>query len=618
MISLNFATMKFINTTLIVILLYGCRFNKIAVNNHSYSTPSLVKIQHLNLKLKIDFASKKLAGFAEYDIAPEKIAENLILDIKHLIILAVEVDNVKTSFSFGPQDDILGQALIIPITNRNKKVKIIYETTEKSAALQWADPQQTYDKKHPFLYTQSQAILARTWIPIADCPAYKFTYSATIQCPKNLMAVMSADNPQKKNDSGIYHFHQKKPISSYLLALACGDIAFKGLGRNCGVYAETDYLDKCANELTDLQNMIDSAEALYGKYAWGRYDVLVLPPSFPFGGMENPNLTFATPTIIAGDKSLVSLIAHELAHSWSGNLVTNATWQDFWLNEGFTVYFEQRIMEKIYGKDYAEMLATLARGELQKTVDDLLKKKPNDTKLYLNLQGRDPDDGLTDIAYEKGRFFLRHIENTIGRKNWDAFLKLYFNEHEFSTINTQQFLKDLQSRIIKNNAELDKKIDAKTWIFGKGLPESCEKLEHSKEIEKVKLWMAEIEKKGFELAKRPSDFTTHHWNYFLRNFPKWNLKNLELANASLQIGSSTNSEILFDWFMLCIEHKYTSQYSQIEKFLSTVGRRKFILPIYEKLAEKEKTLAITWFNKYKNNYHSVATQSLEEALYANK
>ncbi|MBL0317256.1 MAG: hypothetical protein IPP69_16430 [Flavobacteriales bacterium] len=301
-------------------------------------------------------------------------------------------------------------------------VEIDYKTSPDAEALLWVEGEK------PFLFTQSQAILARTWVPCQDSPGVRITYNADVTVPSDLMALMSAENPQQKSSDGKYHFKMDQPIPSYLMALAVGDVVFREIGPRTGVYAIPSLADAAANEFSDMQKMVDEAEKLYGSYVWGRYDLLILPPAFPFGGMENPKLTFATPTIIAGDKSLVSLVAHELAHSWSGNLVTNSTWDDFWLNEGFTVYFEQRIMEAVYGRERSEMLATLSRQDLDATIADIsTSEHPEDSKLKLALEGRSPDDGMTDIAYNKGYFFLRLIEETVGRERFDKFLKVFYN-----------------------------------------------------------------------------------------------------------------------------------------------------------------------------------------------
>lgn len=354
-------------------LLFACHFRKLndmsAVNDpHSFSVPQSARVTHLHWVATVNFSSKTLDAVATWAIASDDMAQKIILDTKSLRIKKVLVNNKEADFILKKNYPIMGQALEIPIQSGAKEVSIHYSTSPEAEAVQWLSPEQTADKKFPFLFTQSEAILARSWIPCQDSPSVRFTYDATVTVPKELLAVMSASNPQKKNDTGIYHFEMNQPVPSYLLALAVGDIAFKSISERSGVYAERSLLDTAAWEFADLEKMIDGAEKLYGPYRWDRYDVLVLPPSFPFGGMENPRLTFATPTILAGDRSLTSLIAHELAHSWSGNLVTNATWSDFWLNEGFTVYFETRVMEKLYGSDYAEMLASLNYHDLVEEV----------------------------------------------------------------------------------------------------------------------------------------------------------------------------------------------------------------------------------------------------------
>ncbi|HQX70853.1 MAG TPA: M1 family aminopeptidase/hydrolase, partial [Bacteroidia bacterium] len=324
-------------------------------DQHSYSNPAEIVVQHLDLSLKADFSTKKLVGFVTLQVKNLTNADTLRLDTYNLKIESVKINDAPVTFILKPADEILGSELAIPITANTKEVTIYYETSPDAQALQWLNPEQTAGKKHPFLYTQSEAILARSWIPLQDTPGIKFTWTATIHCPKELMALMSCPQNPKQIGNGTYSFKMPFAVPSYLMALSIGDLAYKAYDNRSGIYAEPVMLAKAFHEFTDLPAMISSAEQLYGKYPWLQYDVLVLPPSFPFGGMENPCLTFATPTIITGDRSLVSLIAHELAHSWSGNLVTNATWNDFWLNEGFTVYFESRIMEKIYGKDYADM-----------------------------------------------------------------------------------------------------------------------------------------------------------------------------------------------------------------------------------------------------------------------
>jgi leukotriene-A4 hydrolase len=583
---------------------------------HSFARPEEAIVKHFDLDLTVDFNKKILSGKVVLTIENKTNTDTLFLDSRDLNITKVLLDdNSERPFVKGANVKYLGQELRINIRPGTKKVTIQYSTSPGAAALQWLSPEQTAGGQQPFLFTQSQAILARTWIPLQDSPGIKFTYNATIHCPKDLMAVMSASNDTVKHANGLYHFEMPQPIPSYLMALAVGDLAFHSYSAICGVFAEPAMMEKSAYEFTDLPRMISSAEELYGKYAWGRYDVLVLPPSFPFGGMENPRITFATPTIIAGDHSLVALIAHELAHSWSGNLVTNATWNDFWLNEGFTVYFETRIMEKIYGKDYADMLSLLELNGLKETVKEMGDKNP-DTKLFLNLEGRDPDDGVTHIAYQKGRFFLNVIEEHVGREKWDAFLNKYFKEFAFQSMTTDKFLAYLDKELIHGNDSLKKKINIDAWVFGTGLPDNCPVIV-STELAKAGR-AAEYFKKGMSTGTlATSDWTTHHWLYFLRSIGDTvSNERMKALDDAFHFSQSGNSEIQCDWYLLSIKNNYAAAYPYLEKFLTSVGRRKFLKPLYAELAKTSegKEMAKRIYAKARPGYHAVSAGTIDEIL----
>lgn len=591
---------------------------KLANDAHSFSNPNDVAVEHMHLDLTVDFDKHILTGQVRLDLNNKTGAETLHLDSRQLDIKKVTLDNgEETTFDLSEDVEYFGQDLAVKIKPETKYVTIEYQTSPESEALQWLDPEQTSGGKYPFLFSQSQAILARTWIPCQDSPGVKFTYTASVKTSPELIALMSAQNKTTKNDNGVYEFKMDQPVSSYLMALTVGDLEFKSLGRNCGVFAEPDMLEKCSWEFADMQSMIDSAEDLYGPYAWGQYDVVVLPPSFPFGGMENPRLTFATPTIIAGDRSLVALIAHELAHSWSGNLVTNETWNDFWLNEGFTVYFEQRIMEKIYGKAYEEMQTKLGMGELKHTIARLTEKgKAEDTHLYLDLDGRNPDDGLTDVAYEKGRFFLQTIEREVGREKFDAFLKQYFKENAFKPMSTKRFEEYLDAHLLKGDSALYAAIQPKAWIYGPGLPESAPHPE-SEELVKV-----EQQTDGFVDGGKASNidttgWTTHHWLYFLRGMKgNMTLAQMKDLDATFDLTHSGNNEILCDWFQHCIALEYKDAYPAMEKFLLSVGRRKFLTPLYEPLAKtpEGKAWAKDVYARAKKGYHAVSRNTIEDIL----
>jgi hypothetical protein len=489
--------------------------------------------------------------------------------------------------------------------------------------LDWLDPSLTEGKKHPYLYTQGEAVLTRTWIPVQGTPANKITYSADVTVPSDLMAVMSATNPTKKNSTGKYHFEMKQPIPVYLIALAVGNIEYKKLGENCGVYTEPELLDKAVWELQDLPKMITTAESLYGKYQWEQYDVIILPYSFPFGGMENPRLTFANPTLIAGDRSAVSVIAHELAHSWSGNLVTNSSWNDFWLNEGFTVYFENRIMESLYGREVADMLALIEFQELEQELTVLSKK---DTQLKLQLNQRNPDDGMTSIAYVKGAFFLMTLERDFGRQRFDAFLKQYFHEFAFKAITTEQFKAYLEANLISKTSI---RFNVDEWLYEPGLPKNCfsiksPRFEHvqslSKELMAGKdIFSKQKAKKGKKARKALTrdQYTPQEWQVFIRSLPKKVAPDkLQEVDAHLHFSDWGNAEVATEWYVLSINSDYTANRPQIEKFVTKVGRRKFLLPLYTAMFNNpsSKKFALDLYSKYRKNYHPVSIMTLDKLM----
>lgn len=583
---------------------------------HSNALPAEAVVKHLDLDIEVDFSQRKIWGTADYTIAASEDAKRIIFDTKALEIKKVFVDSVETkSWWLGPVAEWLGQPLEVEITPGTKHVKIEYATTEGAEALQWLTPQQTAGKEHPFLFTQSQAILARTWLPCQDSPGIRYTYDATIRVPSGLVALMSASNPTAVDSTGVYNFKMEQPIPAYLMALAVGDIAFAPVGDRTGIYAEPSLIEAAAFEFADMQKMLESAERLYGRYTWDRYDVIVLPPSFPFGGMENPRLTFATPTILAGDRSLTSLVAHELAHSWSGNLVTNSTWNDFWLNEGFTVYFERRIMEDIYGKDYANMLAILGRQDLDRTLQ-AMKDTPEDTRLKLDLEGRNPDDGMSDIAYEKGYFLLRTIEESVGREAFDTFLRNYFSKNAFRTMTTEQFLAELKAGLLKGNEEQYAALMIDQWVYEPGLPRNCAEVSSTlfaQVDEQIAKWMA-----GGNVADiDTTGWTTHQWLHFLRHIPdSVDKQRLAELDKAFHFTTTGNSEIACEWYVISIENGYEPANEEIEQFLVRVGRRKFLAPIYEAMVAADSTgqWARDIYEKARPNYHSVSTHTLDALL----
>jgi leukotriene A-4 hydrolase/aminopeptidase len=605
---------KSLSSFVIAVLFFGVGLSDLVAQKklpHSCARPDQAVIKHLHLDLKVDFEQKMLVGSATLKIERKDGAKELWLDTNNLSIEKVSSAGKELEWKLGEHVSSLGEDMTITLPESGDEITIQYSSSPGAEALQWLSPEQTTDKKHPFLFTQSQAILARTWVPCQDTPAVRMTYSAKISVPAELMAVMSASNPQAKNESGVYEFEMKQPIPSYLLALAVGDLKFQSLGPRSGVYSEPSVLKKAVYEMGDTEKMITAAEGLYGPYRWDRYDIIFLPSSFPFGGMENPRLTFATPTILAGDRSLVALIAHELAHSWSGNLVTNATWDDFWLNEGFTVYFEQRIMEAIYGRKYSEMLARLSLDGLKEEIKEL---KERDQWLKLDLMGRNPDDGMTAIAYDKGHFFLRKCEETVGREKWDAFLKGYFDKFAFKSMTTESFIE-----YVKANLDGADELDFDGWIYAAGLPAECPDVatEELATVEKASSSFvggktaAEIEAE-FDTSK----WTTHHWNHFLRELPKLSIEQMADLDAKFEFTKSGNSEITHDWLLHVIESDYSAGHSKLFEFLTGQGRRKFLQPLYAKLCEtpEGKKRAIEIYSTARAGYHAVSRGTIDDIV----
>ncbi|MDQ3180252.1 MAG: M1 family metallopeptidase, partial [Acidobacteriota bacterium] len=589
---------------------------------HSYSNPQAVRVRRVDLDWNVLFDKKILQGTATLSFERASNAQDapLILDTRDLVVAKVETSGsgktYKTAeFKTGETDKILGAPLTIQLPKDAKFVRIYYSTSQSASGLQWLEPQQTAGKKTPFMFSQAQAIHARLFIPLQDSPQVRVTYSARVKTPKNLLAVMSAEgNSQDNIRGGDYRFKMTRAIPPYLIAVAVGDLEFKSLGKRTGVYTEPSMIEKAAFELSDTEKMVEATEKIYGAYRWGRYDLLVLPPSFPFGGMENPMLTFATPTILAGDKSLVSLVAHELAHSWSGNLVTNATWRDFWLNEGFTTYLERRIIEAVYGANRREMEATLGKRSL---LEEMAAMEERDQILHVDLKGRDPDDGFTGVPYEKGALFLRYLEETVGREKFDKFVRGYFDSHAFQSITTETFVDYLRKNLLDKNPNLVLQADVEEWIYKAGLPKNAP---HPKSDAFARV---EAQSSGYLSEKlaakdiQTSAWTTQEWLHFLTKLPE-NLGAEKMAelDKAFNLTKVGNSEIAFQWLLMSIKNEYAPADARLEEFLTSIGRRKFVRPLFTELAKTpegtKRALAI--YTKARPGYHPITVTSVDTIL----
>jgi leukotriene-A4 hydrolase len=583
-------------------------------DTQTFSRPEEVAVDHLNLELSVDFTSHRLTGRATYRLVHHAPAPHVVLDTRDLDIRRVTVDGAEAHFRLSDEVRYLGRALEIELPASARSVSIDYSTRPGAEAVQWLSPEQA-GSGSAFLYTQSETTMARTWVPCQDTPGVRMTYDATIRVPPQFLALMSAENPTAKRSDGVYRFHMPQAVPSYLLALAVGDLSFHAFDNRSGVYALPTVIERAAWELADTPKMIGAAEQLYGPYRWGRYDLLILPASYPLGGMENPRLTFATPTILAGDRSLVSLVAHELAHSWSGNLVTNATWSDFWLNEGFTVYVERRIMEALSGKDTATMLAVLGRHELDETIAELGAESP-DTRLVLDINGRDPETVVSRIAYEKGALFLTTIEASVGRPRFDAWLRSYFDHFAFQSIETAQFLDYLNRQLLDTSPGLAGSLRLDAWIHGTGVPSNAVVL-HATPFTAV-----DHEVAAFRAGKSAAELSTSGWNTqqwlrFLLALPETlSLERMADLDATFHFTTSANSEILSTWLLRCVDERYRAADPALQEFLTHVGRRKMVKPLYQALARTPAgtEAALRIYAEARPLYHAMTRNAIDQLL----
>jgi len=609
------------------------------VDKHSYANTDAFKTTHLALDLTADFEHKRLVGHADLTLdrlqpqARELVLDTRTLDIKKVELLRAQPGTNKKAgpganelvplkYAVGAADKTLGAPLRITlppgVNDERITVRVTYETSPEASGLLWLTPAQTAGKKHPFLFSQSQAIHARSWIPMQDTPQMRITYEAHIRTPPDLLAVMSAANDPNTPRDGDYHFNMPQAVPSYLIALGIGDLEFKPLGARTGVYAEPAQLAAAAYEFADTEAMLEACEKLFGAYQWGRYDLLILPPSFMWGGMENPRLSFITPTVIAGDRSLVSLIAHELAHSWSGNLVTNATWENVWLNEGFTTYLERRIIEALYGVDRKAMEDTLGMQSLQRDLAAL--KASGDealTKLAVDLQGRDPDDGFSDVAYEKGRFFVGFLESRLGRAQLDEFLRGYFAKFAFQSVTTDDFRAYLREHVLSRPNPKVTLAEVNAWIDEPGLPSTVVMPQSNafKVVDAAREDWLGGKRKASQLDT--SGWTTHQWLHFLDNLPATTTAaQLQELDAAFKFTSSKNSEIEHSWLKNAIRADYAPAYPQLETYLTSIGRRKLVRDLYEDLAKTPdgKARAQAIYRKARPMYQVPLVEQLDQLL----
>ncbi len=590
-----------------------------ARDEDSFARPQVARVTHVALDLNADFEARRMAGTATLDIEAASGAQEIVLDSKGLEIEAVaDGEGRPLQYALGPGDERRGQPLTVRI-GEARKIAIRYRSAPEAEALQWLTPQQTAGGRHPYLFSQGQAILNRSWIPTQDSPGIRQTWEARITAPEPLKVVMSGERLTPEGEPAgegrrVFRFRMNHPVAPYLIAIAAGDLAFRELGPRTGVWTEPAMLDSVARELADTERMMTAAEALYGPYRWGRYDMIVLPPSFPYGGMENPTLTFLTPTLIAGDRSLVGTVAHELAHSWSGNLVTNAVWPDGWLNEGFTTYFENRIMEAIYGPERAAQEAALSWDEMQDALTELGADSP-DTRLHA--AGQQPDASSSGIVYDKGSIFLRTIERTVGRERFDAWLRAYFDRYAFQPMTSARFLADIRAELVRGDAALEQRLKLDEWVYRPGLPDNAARPDPAA--------FAQVDEavRAFGAGGAASGLAYPRWNTaerirFLDRLPR-ELPAARLAELDRALGLSAtgNAEVLFAWLQLALANRYDPAVPAAERFLTSMGRRKFVAPLFETLVgegEWGRPIATRIYARARGGYHAVTTATVDRTL----
>ena len=590
-----------------------------SVDPHSFARPHEARVTHVDLDLDMDFEAKRIGGTATLDIERRPDAQEIVLDSRGL-----EIESVNDSagepleWSLGEGSEANGQPLAIRLRPETERIAIRYRSAPEAEALQWLGPEQTAGRKHPYLLSQGQPTLNRTWIPTQDSPGIRQTWTARVTAPEPLTVVMSGDRLTPEGEVAgegrrAFRFAMNKPVAPYLIAIAAGDLAFRELGPRTGVWTEPAMLESAARELEDTERMVEAAEALYGPYRWGRYDMLVLPPSFPYGGMENPTLTFLTPTFIAGDKSLVSLVAHELAHSWSGNLVTNATWADSWLNEGFTNYFENRIMEAIYGERRAAQEAALSFDDMMAALEKEGMTAPT-TRLNLAAEQATPDGGVSGVVYDKGAIFLRTIESIVGRERWDNYLRSYFDRHAFQPMTSARFLADLREHLVRGDRALEDRLMLDQWVYQPGLPSNVARPDPAAFAavdQAVERYAA-----GNPAPQAFGEWTTAEQLRFLNTLPR-SLPRARLDELSqrLRLNEARNNEVLFAWLDLAVANRYDPAVPALERFLTSQGRRKFVRPLITALARDEqwgRPIAQRVYRRARPLYHPITQGGLDE------
>ncbi len=585
------------------------------IDPHSFTESGQPRVRHLDLDLDLDFARRVVSGAAVLSLAAPGEGD-LDLDTKGLTIRSVRTESgVDVPFRLSDEEPILGRRLRLSLPPSTSRLAISWETSPEAVALQWLDPAQTAGGSHPFLYSQCQAIHARTVMPVQDTPAIRLTYRAALTVPEALSAVMSAgpagDRHGPRPGTRTFLFEMPQPIPPYLFALAAGRLDARDLSPRSRVHAEPEVVEKAAFEFAGVEEMIRTAERLFGPYPWERYDLLVLPPSFPYGGMENPRMTFLTPTVLAGDRSLVDVVAHELAHSWTGNLVTNATMDHFWLNEGATTWAERRILEALHGEGAAVLAWAIGETALRKAFERFGADSPL-TKLRTDLAGVDPDDAYSSIPYEKGARFFALLERTAGRGRFDRFLADYIARFRFTSITSETFQAFLDETLPGVGAS----IGADEWLRGTGLPQGAPVF-RSPRLEELTR-MAE----GFAGGARPGAARLAGWSpsetlVYLQHLPRpMPAESCAWLDGVFRLAGQGNYELLVEGLTIAAASDYDPAFARLREVLLTVGRMKYLRPLFTAMGGSPRTRALgrAIYGEARPRYHALSRRVVESVL----
>ncbi|HEX6836131.1 MAG TPA: M1 family metallopeptidase [Polyangia bacterium] len=565
---------------------------------HSYADDAQPAVEHLSWDVDVDFASRTLACTAELRLGDG--GEAIDLDTRDLAIEAVDDGAAPLRWELAAAEPILGARLRVALGGA-RVVRIRYRTSAAASALQWLTPAQTAGGVHPFLFTQCQAIHARSLVPLQDTPRVRITYDATVRAPAPLRVLMAAA------EASAGGWTMPQPIPPYLLAFAVGELAGRDVGPRSRVWAEPSVVEAAAWEFAGVDDMLTTAERLFGPYDWERFDILTMPPSFPYGGMENPRLTFLTPTLLAGDRSLVSVVAHELAHSWTGNLVSNASAEHFWLNEGFTVFAERRIVEALYGGETCALQAALGRRSLDEALARF-KEHPELTRLRTRLDGVDPDEVFSEVPYEKGYLFLRALEEHAGRAAFDRFLRAYVSEFRFGAIDSDDFVRLCERELPGALAA----VDGAAWLDGAGLPANAP-APRAKKLEAVEAVAAAGRVPS---ADESAAWTPTEWELYLESLPRPFAACAEL-DARFALSASRNHEVLVAWLIVAVESGFDAVLPRVEEVLGQVGRMKYLRPLYGAMIKRggaARARAAALFARVRDSYHPIAQQVVESLL----